>query len=58
MNKPIYLGLSIPELSKTLMNEFWYDHVKRKIVLYGCRKFYIIYKSRWYLKRYCRRCWS
>ena len=33
MNKPIYLGLSIPELSKTLMNEFWYDHVKRKIVL-------------------------
>ena len=25
MNKPIYLGLSILEISKTLMYEFWYD---------------------------------
>ena len=25
MNKPIYLGLSILEISKTLMHEFWYD---------------------------------
>ena len=23
MNKPVYLGLSIPELSKTIMYEFW-----------------------------------
>ena len=28
MNKPVYLGLSIPELSKILMHEFWYDYVK------------------------------
>ena len=28
MNKPIYLGLSILELSKTVMNEFWYAYVK------------------------------
>ena len=30
MNKPVYLGLSILELSKTLMYEFWYDYVKLK----------------------------
>ena len=30
MNKPIYLGLSILEISKTLMYEFWYDYVKPK----------------------------
>ena len=30
MNKPVYLGLSILELSKTLMYEFWYDYVKPK----------------------------
>ena len=30
MNKPVYLGLSIPELSKILMFESWYDYVKPK----------------------------
>ena len=30
MNKPVYLGLSIQELSKILMYEFWYDYVKLK----------------------------
>ena len=30
MNKPIYLALSILDLSKTLMFEFWYDCVKLK----------------------------
>ena len=30
MNKPVYLGLSILDLSKTVMNEFWYDYVKLK----------------------------
>ena len=28
MNKPVCLGLSILELSKILMYEFWYDYVK------------------------------
>ena len=27
-NKYVYLGLSILELSKILMHEFWYDYVK------------------------------
>ena len=30
MNKPVYLGLSIRELSKILIYEFWYDYVKPK----------------------------
>ena len=30
MNKPVYLGISILELSKILMYEFWYDYVKPK----------------------------
>ena len=29
-NKPVYLELSIIELGKTLMYEFWYDYVKPK----------------------------
>ena len=30
MNKPIYLVLSILEISKTLVYEFWYDYMKPK----------------------------
>ena len=30
MNKPVYLGLSILEISKTLMYKFWYDYLKPK----------------------------
>ena len=28
MNKPVYLGLSVLDLSKTVMYEFRYDYVK------------------------------
>ena len=34
MTKPIYLGMSILYISKTLMYEFWYDYIKQK---YGDR---------------------
>ena len=30
MNKSAYLGLSILDLSKTVMYKFWYDYVKPK----------------------------
>ena len=30
MNKPVCLGLSILDLSRTVMYEFWYDYVKPK----------------------------
>ena len=34
MNKPIYLSMSIIDISKTLLCEFWYDYIKPK---YGDR---------------------
>ena len=30
MNKPVHLGLSILELSKILVYEYWHDYVKPK----------------------------
>ena len=39
MNKPMYLGMSILEISKTLIHDFWYDSIKPKyrIMLHGYR---------------------
>ena len=30
MNKSVYLGMSVLDISKTLMYEFWYDYIKPK----------------------------
>ena len=30
VNKPVYLGMSILDISKTLMYEFWYHYLKPK----------------------------
>ena len=30
MNKPVYLGMSILDISKKLMYEYWHDYVKPK----------------------------
>ena len=55
MNKLVYLGLSILELSEIVMYEFWYDNVKpkygekAKIILHGYRQFYCLHKNRSYL---------
>ena len=29
-NKPIYLGMSMLDITKTLMYELWYDYIKPK----------------------------
>ena len=42
INKPVYLGLSITETSKTIMHQFWCDNVKpeyRKEANYVTRTF-------------------
>ena len=30
MDKPIHLGMSISDISKTVMYEYYYDYIKRK----------------------------
>ena len=30
VNKPVYLGLSVLQISKIVMYEFWYDYLKPK----------------------------
>ena len=30
MNKPVYLGLPILKINKTIMSEFWYEYMKPK----------------------------
>ena len=30
MNKPTYLGMSILDISKTILYKFWYDYFKPK----------------------------
>ena len=51
MDKFVQLGLSILELSKTLMYEFWYDYVKSEYgekakLRYMDREFHCIHKYR------------
>ena len=31
MNKPVYLGLSVLDLNKTVIYEFWYNYVKPEL---------------------------
>ena len=49
MNKPVYLGLSILDLSKAIMHEFLYDCVKPKY----CENAKFCYMD---TVSYCRRC--
>ena len=50
LNKLVYLGYSVLELSKILMYQFSYDYVKPKYVekaktmFYGYKQFHCIYK--------------
>ena len=59
MNKPIYLGLPILEISKILMHEFWYDHMKPKyddnlkLCYMDTDSFIMNIKTEDFLQRYC-----
>ena len=35
MNRPVYLGLSMLEISKTLMYEFWYEYIIKQKYQYN-----------------------
>ena len=61
MNNAVYLGLSISNLSKTVMHELWYGYVKPKYgknskLCYIDTDSFIVYVKTWYLQRYFRRC--
>ena len=59
INKHVYLSLSILELSKIVMQGFWYDNVKPKYgnkqtkLLYGYKQLYSPHKNIRYLRGNC-----
>ena len=59
MNKPIYLGMSILDISKTLMYEFWYDYIKpkyqdrAKLCYMDTDSFVIYIKTEDFFKNHC-----
>ena len=64
MNVPGYLGLSMAELSKILIHEFWWDYVKPKYgekakLCYMDTDSFIAYiKIDDIYKTYCGGCWN
>ena len=64
MNKPVYLGLSILELSKIVIYGFWYEYVKPKYserakwCYMDTDSFILHAKNLWYLKRHWRKYWD
>ena len=61
INKLVNIGLSILEMGKSVMNEFWYDFVepkyegKAKLMLHGYIKFYTLHKNGRHPHKYCKR---
>ena len=58
MNKPVYLGLSILEISKKFMYKFWYDYMKPKYgdnvkLCYLDTDSFIMHVKTRFLQRYC-----
>ena len=59
MDKPIYLGMSVIDISKTVMYEYYYDHIKTKYQIRAklcyMDKDYILHKK-FYISKENRRC--
>ena len=63
MNKPVYLALSILEIIKIVLSEFWYNYVKpkfekKKICYMDTDSFIVYIKNRRRLLRHSKRCWN
>ena len=61
INEPVYLGLSISNLSKTVMQKFWYNYLKPKYhenikLCYMDTDTFIVHVKTCYLPRHCKRC--
>ena len=62
MNTPVYLGLSVLEISKIVICEFWYDYLKpnygekAKLCYIDTGSFYSLHKNNRHLRRYSKRC--
>ena len=62
MNKPVHLGLSILEIGKIVMYQFWYDYVKpeirreSEIMLHGQKNLYSQHVKIIYLLGHFKRC--
>ena len=60
MNKPVYLGLPILDLSKTVMFEFQFGYVqlkyeeKAKLFFYGYRQLHSLHKKKRHLQSHCK----
>ena len=65
MYRQVYLGLSVLEISKTLMYKFWYDYMKSKYqwncIQYNAKlcymdtdSFIINIKTEAFFQQYCR----
>ena len=60
MNKPVYLGLPILDLSKTVMFEFQFGYVqlkyeeKTKLFFYGYRQLHSLHKKKRHLHSHCK----
>ena len=63
MNEPVYLGLSILDLTETVMYEFWYDYIKPKYdenaeLCYMDTDSFIVCVKTDDILSHCRRCWN
>ena len=70
MNKPVYLGLAILEISETVIYEFWYNYQnqnmetikkrkygqKSKLCYIDSDSFIVHIEKRRRLQRHCKRC--